>query len=548
MSSHQTLSMCLSEAMYGRELTPEPENDTRPNEYPVPPPLKEVRKQCWTEEVKEMLWEATQNKYVLNGFSLAQHQDDVDNSKPAIGGPVRRSGGTIRVKPNQPAIVCDEAGIVGLIVLPNFVRGATLGNISYFAVKYGKHELRNTKLPNPPAPNNSSGPNNVPATESKSPPNQPYSKKRQTPKATPAKKKRGQTTTRTAAQLPAALLAGGNTSSPSERGRRTAVPTLPTFAPRVELSKLNGPLTRSKTADARAASVAQPTSIATLDGSTTRVQTTSPPAQRDRHTPTTSALSAPLVPSNDKSVCHQNDFLNIWTGVCGIIHLALAWHALGQQKRLTMTCSRQLLHNQSNEDIGRRNQFLFNLEGLDFKINVFADIFHPTLMYLASSGLPLLAQRSTIKGAMSLWHSNFYGRAILMNVQSGEHLDCKGVRRGFDAIVAAGEFKGGDFRLHDIDVDIPFPPGTLIAFDGTAHRHSVKEFTGPQRISLVSFFHRSVFDELELNCTLPNIHVKDIEKLVRPKEKVPEKVGGKRRRSGGGGRYHKKAKLRYKNA
>ncbi|KAF8593857.1 hypothetical protein BDV93DRAFT_397344, partial [Ceratobasidium sp. AG-I] len=93
-----------------------------------------------------------------------------------------------------------------------------------------------------------------------------------------------------------------------------------------------------------------------------------------------------------------------------------------------------------------------------------------------------------------VWHSDFFGLAILMNKRSAEHLDKAGLRHACDVIVASGDFKGGDLYLKDANVQAALEPGDLALFDGTVQRHSILPFEGPQRMSHIFFVHRSVFE------------------------------------------------------
>lgn len=121
-----------------------------------------------------------------------------------------------------------------------------------------------------------------------------------------------------------------------------------------------------------------------------------------------------------------------------------------------------------------------------------------------------------------------------MNRTSGEHLDSRGLRRGFDGLLAAGKFHDGDLLLKDLNVQIRFEPGTLVLFDGTSQRHSILEWGEEQRISNAFFVHRSVFEELELNISLPDLNIEEIELNIKPPAAPLRK---RKRRGKGKGRY-----------
>lgn len=132
----------------------------------------------------------------------------------------------------------------------------------------------------------------------------------------------------------------------------------------------------------------------------------------------------------------------------------------------------------------------------------------------------------------------FLGHSVIMNRQSGEHLDEHGIRRGLDVLLAAGDFRGGDLFFKDMNVRVSMGPGTLVAFDGTSQRHAIEQWSGAQRISNAFFVHRYVFDELGVNTALPDITVGDVQGRIQPSNKTSSK---KRKRRG-----HEDRRLRAK--
>ncbi|QRV79879.1 2OG-Fe(II) oxygenase family protein [Ceratobasidium sp. AG-Ba] len=202
---------------------------------------------------------------------------------------------------------------------------------------------------------------------------------------------------------------------------------------------------------------------------------------------------------------HKFDIDRADLGPCGVRHYVRAWHATGMEFYKSLEPSRDLLRNTSNLELSRRLVMLSECLHLDVRVMALIAIGFPELHHLMSEAGRRLKDYVAVDMLSSVWHNDFFGRAIVYNRQTGVHLDAKGVHGGMDVLVAGGDFKGGELWLHDMNAKIPFLPGTLIAFDGTAQRHSIMPFEGTLRYSHVYFLHQSVFDELGLDTHLPTL-------------------------------------------
>lgn len=224
--------------------------------------------------------------------------------------------------------------------------------------------------------------------------------------------------------------------------------------------------------------------------------------------------------------------LDFWQRHCHDICIVL-------QKSNGFEPSRTLTQSPSGIHSHFRGQFLSSTRNLHFRLNHLVSLLHPSLYHLLLSVRPLIHEHPTIHQLLSLWDSLFLGHSVIMNRTSGEHLDSHGLRRGFDGLLAAGTFAEGDLYFKDMNVRLKFEPGTLVLFDGTAQRHSVLGWTGDQRISNAFFVHRSVFEELGLDTSLPDITIHDIAANIAP-TKPP--TGKRKRRGQGQGRFSKSTK------
>ncbi|KAG9088167.1 hypothetical protein FRC07_012646 [Ceratobasidium sp. 392] len=224
---------------------------------------------------------------------------------------------------------------------------------------------------------------------------------------------------------------------------------------------------------------------------------------------------------------------NTATGVHGDIHLAIAWHPTGHQRSDGFAPSLDTLKFRTIAELSRRFRFCGARGFYDRRLNHLIHWAYLELSNLMISARPGIDEHPLSCTLRRIWDSNFFGHAILCNRQSGEHLDKSGVRRGWDVILAAGEFNGGEMFFKDIRFIVSFRPGTLLAFDGTAQRHVILPFTGQQRISHVFFLHQSVFDELGIDTSLPDLNIQTMrERLgVSTPISTPDSPLGKRKRS-----------------
>ncbi|EUC57547.1 2OGFeDO family oxygenase domain protein [Rhizoctonia solani AG-3 Rhs1AP] len=199
----------------------------------------------------------------------------------------------------------------------------------------------------------------------------------------------------------------------------------------------------------------------------------------------------------------------------GTLHLVKAWQAIGHQFADSSLPSTDTMAQATINELCIRFQFMDGMAGVDYRINDLVEKAYPQFSELIREVHSNVEKNPLIYALKHIWHSDFLGRAVLFNKQSAQHLDVSGVHRGWDILVAMGDFEGGALYLKDMNVRIPFRPGTLIAFDGTAQRHEIGSFTGPQRISHVYFVHSSVFSEFDIPTNhLPDLHINDVAKQL----------------------------------
>ncbi|QRV79305.1 2OG-Fe(II) oxygenase family protein [Ceratobasidium sp. AG-Ba] len=221
---------------------------------------------------------------------------------------------------------------------------------------------------------------------------------------------------------------------------------------------------------------------------------------------------------------HSTDIKRYDMGIWLSKHLGF-WHATGREVSDTFGPTRDTTGSSTNHQWGSRIQFIHAMQPLDHRVDYITWLARPDFYEGLRAARPLYRLNPAFTPFDQVWHSSYHGRALLVNQQSGEHIDTKGVRRAWDVLVAAGEFEGGEIYLVDSDIHIPFMPGDMVAFDGTSQRHEIRPFNGKLRISHVYFVHRSVLDELDVPMKLEDLYLCNLrERLARF---VPNGPGGR---------------------
>lgn len=237
---------------------------------------------------------------------------------------------------------------------------------------------------------------------------------------------------------------------------------------------------------------------------------------------------------------HPTDWYLKTVGFWGDCHYTVAWHPRGQQHSHSFCPSRELVGNRITLDISRRMRFVADRQALDGRINHLISLLYPEFCRLLVSARPAFESYPLIHAILAIWKSHFFGHAVLANKQSGVHLDVSGVRRACDVIVPAGNFTGGDLYCMDMGVRVKdLAAGDVAIFDGTAQRHQILRFKGPQRYSHVFFVHQSVFDDLAISTAgLPDATLGAVREQVAPQvdhfaqKSTSSKPPGRSRRGG----------------
>ncbi|KAG9125853.1 DNA-directed RNA polymerase II subunit rpb1 [Ceratobasidium sp. 392] len=208
-------------------------------------------------------------------------------------------------------------------------------------------------------------------------------------------------------------------------------------------------------------------------------------------------------------------------GILGDCHYGL-WHPQGHQYSDLYNATTDTLRHKTNEQWTSRMQFFKATESVDDRIDYLIELLRPELAAALKQARKLVLQHPGVLPLDPVWCTRFLGRAVIVNRQTGEHLDRMGVRRAWDVIVAGGDFNGGGFFFRNMKVRCPFRLGDMVAFDGTAQQHSIEGFTGTLRVSHVYYIHQSVLTELGIDERMPDVYLSNlVSRLARFERQAP---------------------------
>ncbi|KAG9121728.1 hypothetical protein FRC07_002193, partial [Ceratobasidium sp. 392] len=196
-------------------------------------------------------------------------------------------------------------------------------------------------------------------------------------------------------------------------------------------------------------------------------------------------------------------------GVTGDHHFSV-WHPKGHQYSDSYTPMQDTTQSSSNAQWSSRMCFFDSNWSVDCGVACFIQPLWPQMALALDTAHGLVAKHPGFHPFNSVWHTQFLGCAMIVNRETGKHLDWLGVRRTWDVIVAAGDFSGGEFHFCDMNQFCLFLPGDMVTFDGTAQRHQIQTFTGQLRLSHIYFIHQSVLTEPRINTHMPNVHLSDL--------------------------------------
>ncbi|KAG8722294.1 hypothetical protein FRC08_004530 [Ceratobasidium sp. 394] len=229
-------------------------------------------------------------------------------------------------------------------------------------------------------------------------------------------------------------------------------------------------------------------------------------------------------------------------GLYGAGTYVKCWHQRGHETKKDFEPSRSLTNNRTTHQLIRRTDFFVDNQNADWKVDHFVSVINPPYRRCLAELREELKAHATIAAIQSNITTDFPGRSVIVNRQSGEHFDQWGIVNGTDVLLASGDFSGGEIVFDDLHVQTAFLPRAAVFFDGTVYRHRILPWTGNQRLSTAYFAHRFVFEQLKINTSLSLVDVDEVSARVEERDHAPSVSRSKRRGNGGGG-FNKKGRF-----
>jgi len=105
----------------------------------------------------------------------------------------------------------------------------------------------------------------------------------------------------------------------------------------------------------------------------------------------------------------------------------------------------------------------------------------------------LKEQIAQITGA---WPTAASGVSVIANRASVCHVDTKGSKEWYDFLLTAGTYKECGFCLPDLQLQLKYLPGTVVALNGRILRHEVLEWKGGDRVCYAHWTRPNVLEAL----------------------------------------------------
>lgn len=103
------------------------------------------------------------------------------------------------------------------------------------------------------------------------------------------------------------------------------------------------------------------------------------------------------------------------------------------------------------------------------------------------------------------WPTAASGVSVIANRASVCHTDNKGCKEWYDILLTAGTYKECWFRLPDLDLQLKYLPGTVVALNGRILKHEVVEWKGGDRVCYAHWFRHTVLRTLFTEEELPSL-------------------------------------------
>ena len=107
--------------------------------------------------------------------------------------------------------------------------------------------------------------------------------------------------------------------------------------------------------------------------------------------------------------------------------------------------------------------------------------------------------QSEIAEVARCWPGAMPGISVISNHASICHLDINGHNEWYDILATAGTYKGCWFCLPDLDLQLEYLPGTVVALNGCILRREVVEWDGEDRVCYAHWVRPTLLHALSVN-------------------------------------------------
>jgi len=140
----------------------------------------------------------------------------------------------------------------------------------------------------------------------------------------------------------------------------------------------------------------------------------------------------------------------------------------------------------------------------------------PDLHYAGSQVILKVGQDANLPIGCKAWHQNQIaemarawpiatsGVSVIVNRASVCHTDNKGSKDWYDILLTAGTYKDCWFRLPDLELQLEYSPGTVVALNGRILKHEVIKWKGGDRVCCAHWLRPAVLKGLFTEGELPS--------------------------------------------
>lgn len=155
----------------------------------------------------------------------------------------------------------------------------------------------------------------------------------------------------------------------------------------------------------------------------------------------------------------------------------------------------------SQEFCREGKQLVTDIRDAEAILNCIGILICPELHSIGTTAIDKLIQSEDLLHTwhknVTLWPSFFSGIEFISNRKTPSHRDGRAAASTYDFLVSAGRHTEARLDLPDIDTQLSYDPGTVVAICGRVLRHRVEEWKG-ERLCVAHFIRDAVHNRLGL--------------------------------------------------